>query len=51
MTAETREGRTSNLTSELEWSDADFEGSVTERLLKVAAATPEAPALVVAVQR
>ena len=46
MTAETREGRTSNLPSELEWSDEDLEGSVTERLLKVAAATPEAPALV-----
>lgn len=33
------------LPPELKWTESDLESSVTERLLKVAAATPDAPAL------
>jgi amino acid adenylation domain-containing protein len=46
MTAPTRAAPRSNLPPALEWSDTDLEGSVIDRLLKVADAIPNAPALV-----
>lgn len=46
MTSETQATAGTNLPPALQWSHADLNGSVMDRLLKVAAATPDAPALV-----
>ncbi|HEY5890197.1 MAG TPA: non-ribosomal peptide synthetase [Acidimicrobiia bacterium] len=45
-TSEIRAIADNKLPPDLQWTDADLDGTVTDRLLKVAAATPDSPAVV-----